>query len=98
VLAGENQKVTVSVLLDNPGNDDIRGKLDVKLPPDWKLDWGAGAFHVDAGSTWSSSVVLIAPGHSSNEWKNVVITATAPGHDLGQVSVRLQVAQYALPQ
>ncbi len=98
VLCGASERVTIPIRLPNTGNETLSGDITVSAPPGWKIEWGLGAFHIEPGSVWSAPVVLVAPAQKDADWKDITISAKSPDGSLGSVSVRVQVAQYDLPQ
>lgn len=98
ILVGASERVTIPVRLANASSGPLDGNLDVKAPAGWKLEWGKEPFHVDAGGVWFAPVVLVAPSETSDEWKTISISAKSVKQDLGEVAVRIQVAQFDLPQ
>ncbi len=98
VEAGVKTKVSLPVLIDNPGSETLAGEIKVTVPEGWSLAYGAGNFKVSGGETEARRVIAIAPGSPNDDWKNIVIRASANGNSIGEVKVRVHVVQFSLPQ
>jgi hypothetical protein len=98
VMAGVETRVTLPILIENPGAQEVNGEIQVEAPPGWSLKSGAGTFHVHAGETYAGEVVVVAPRALSNAWQDIKVAASAGGQSFGNVAVRTQVVQWSLPQ
>jgi LmbE family N-acetylglucosaminyl deacetylase len=98
IMAGVRTRVTLPVLLRNPGTQAIDGEVRVQVPSGWELLSGAGSFHAGAGETVAKEIIVTAPDALSGAWRDIKITASASGQSIGNVAVRTQVVQWSLPQ
>jgi LmbE family N-acetylglucosaminyl deacetylase len=96
--AGISTRVTLPILIDNPGAQSLSGEIKVDLPDDWKLTSGAGAFQIEPGQTLARSVVAVAPGPEHASWKDISVQASSAGSSIGETKVRVRVVRWSLPQ
>jgi hypothetical protein len=98
VEAGVSTRVTLPLLIVNPGSEALRGKLAVDLPAGWTLESGADSFHVQPGQTLAKYVIAVAPKKTDAAWKEITIHAGGNNGSIGQTTVRVRVVQWSLPQ
>jgi hypothetical protein len=98
VEAGVSTRVTVPLLIVNPGSKVLHGKVVVDLPAGWTLESGADNFEVPAGQTLAKYVTAIAPAKIDAIWKDITIRANGNNELIGQTAVRVRVVQGSLPQ
>jgi LmbE family N-acetylglucosaminyl deacetylase len=98
VEAGVSTKVSLPVLVHNPGPDALSVALKVQAPPGWVIPPSGGKYQVPAGETLAKRVVLAAPSREAPEWENIKIDATDGKTVIGAVNVRAHVVRYSLPQ
>lgn len=98
VEAGVSTRVTVPLLVVNPGSEPLHGKIAVDLPTGWALESGADAFEVQPRQTLAKYVTAIAPAKTDAAWKDITIRANGSNGSIGQTAVRVRVVQWSLPQ
>ncbi len=98
VLAGVNTAVSIPVLVGNPGGAAVDGALAVEVPNGWRVRDAAARFSIAAGDTFATTVVVTAPAKVDTSWQTVRVHATVGQRPVGEVSVRVAVAQFSLPQ
>jgi LmbE family N-acetylglucosaminyl deacetylase len=96
--AGVSTKVTLPILITNPGQRSLNGEIRVDVPQGWKLASGSGSFEVGAGETMAKEIVAIAPRAVDSSWKNITIEGSSAGESIGKTAVRVRVVQWSLPQ
>ena len=96
--AGVSTKVTLPILIDNPGSQPLNGEIKVDVPQGWKLASGAGNFEVGAGQILAKEIVAVAPSAVDSSWKKITIDGSSAGESIGKAGVRVRVVQWSLPQ
>jgi hypothetical protein len=98
VEAGVSTRVSVPLLIVNPGGEALRGKISVDLPSGWTLESGADNFEVQPRQTFSKYVIAIAPAKTDAAWRDITIQANGNNGLIGKTAVRVRVVQGSLPQ
>ncbi len=98
VEAGVSTRVSLPILLDNPGPDPFEAKIDVAVPEGWRLERGAGDFQVNGMETAARRVIAVVPPSANGDWNDISIRASAAGKSIGQLKVRVHVVPWSLPQ
>ena len=98
--AGSGQRFPVMLLLHNDTDQPVAFHLRTQLPTGWSVDststqhshpWPMSDFIASPHDDLAVRIRLIAPSVQKSQWQTISWTATADGHELGPVSLRVYV-------
>lgn len=98
VEAGVSTKVSLPILVDNPGPEPLHVRLEVKAPNGWVLAEASGNYDVPVDQTLAKRVTVTAPSKESSGWENITIEAFNGAKQIGSATVRVHVVSFSLPQ
>ncbi len=98
VETGLGSRLNLPILIDNPGNTPLNGKLKLTLPAGWRVLRGEGEFQARPGESAAVEVIVNIPSDAKQTWQNVAVHATSEGKAIGDVKIRVHVAPFSLPQ
>jgi LmbE family N-acetylglucosaminyl deacetylase len=90
--------LSIPLLIENPTADRLSVKLAVQYPAGWKLVNPAPSASIDRQTTYFLRVQATAPKTKLAGWQEFSIDADSSGKSLGRVTLRVEMANWALPQ
>lgn len=88
----------IPLVMNNPNNQPIDVSLHVTAPAAWKLIDPPATVTVAAHTSYFLRVRALAPAEPVTAWQEFQVQATSGNEALGSVPLRVQVANWALPQ
>ena len=90
--------VSIPLIIENPLNTTIQVDFQVKAPEEWKLMDPATSASVEPHSRYFLRVRAAAPGSKLAGWQQFEVNAMVGGASIGSVPLRVELANWALPQ
>jgi hypothetical protein len=90
--------LNIPLIVENPLDAPIHVKFEVQSPDGWKLINAAPSASIDPHSRYFLRVQAEAPASKLPGWQQFVVSAESDGKSLGKVPLRVELANWALPQ
>jgi LmbE family N-acetylglucosaminyl deacetylase len=85
------------LIVENPSDQVIKVSFQVQAPEGWTVTPVPDA-SIDAHSSYYLRLVAKAPSSKLPGWQQFKVSAESDGRNLGSVSLRIELADWALPQ
>ena len=90
--------LSIPLIIDNPLDTAIDVKLDVQAPDGWRLMNPASSASIPPHTLYFLRVQAAAPGTTRPGWQQFKVFAESNRKSIGTVSLRVELANWALPQ
>ena len=90
--------LSIPLIIDNPLDTPIDVKFDVQAPDGWKLMDPASSASIEPHTRYFLRVQAAAPATKLSGWQQFKVSAEANGKSIGTVPLRVELANWALPQ
>lgn len=89
--------LNIPLIVDNPLDKNIAVTFKVQAPPGWTVTPVEDA-SVEPHSQYFLRVHVTAPATRLDGWQEFAVTAVSDGKSIGKVTLRVELANWALPQ
>ena len=90
--------LTIPLIIENPTGALIDVKFEIHAPEGWKLIDPPSSASIDPQAKYFMRVQAAAPLSKQPGWQQFTVSAESNGKSLGTVPVRVELANWALPQ
>lgn len=99
IMAKYASLLVIPVMIENPTEKRINVAFSVDLPEGWKARRPLpSSVSVGSRETYSLPLEVKTSASGTSGWKNLAIVSTANGSKLGQIRIRVQLNESAMPQ
>lgn len=91
-------KLCIPLIVTNPGDHAMEVKIATNAPDGWKLLDPPHSISIEPHSEYFLRVQAAAPSAKLPGWQQFVVDADSNGVELGAVKLRVELADWALPQ
>jgi LmbE family N-acetylglucosaminyl deacetylase len=98
VMVAPSSTVTIPVKVENADDSTLNVSLKVLMPPNWQSRKSVTQFTVGPHSAYTAQIWAISQAQPTKDWQFIKIAGTSENRSLGELQMRAQVDEGALPQ